>query len=188
MATTSIARRRFLGSVAAAGAALPVAARASETDGPVSYAVTRSEEAWRTMLTPEEFTIMREGGTEPPKSSPLWEETRAGIYCCKGCDLTVYDAHWKKNLEIGWVFFRHSEPDTVLTSIDRPSYQDLLGGETTMAAPDLTPEEVQALDDLAGVEIHCRRCGSHFGHIVSIGNTVLHCVNGASFRFQPQEA
>ena len=48
---------------------------------------------------------------------------------------------------------------------------------------DLSPEEREALRDFIGVEVHCRRCGSHFGHIISVAGTILHCVNGAAFQF-----
>ena len=48
---------------------------------------------------------------------------------------------------------------------------------------DLSPEEREALRDFIGVEVHCRRCGSHFGHIIAVDGTILHCVNGAAFHF-----
>lgn len=153
-----------------------------------TFEVIRTEAEWRAQLTELEYTILRGGGTEQRRSSPLWEETREGLYSCRGCELTLFDAHWKTVLEMGWVFFRQSEPHSILTAIDRIPYQDLLaGGETTMA-PDLTEQELRSLDALAGVEAQCRRCGSHLGHIISFNSGILYCLNGAALDFHPNEA
>ncbi len=127
------------------------------------YAVQRTEAEWRQRLSDFEYTILREGGTEPPKSSPLWNEDRKGVYRCKGCGNLLYWSETKKQLGKGWVFFRHAEPDSVLTGIDRT---DFFGSEALM------------------MEVHCRNCGSHLGHIVWISNEVLHCINGASLTFE----
>ena len=129
------------------------------------YEVALSEAEWEARLTAEEFYILRQGGTEVPKSSPLWNETRAGLYRCKGCGLLNYSGDQKVVLDKGWVFFEHSEPDAVLTGLDR--------------------HEPRAGSVFYMMEAHCRRCGSHLGHIVSIDNKVLHCINGLSLTFKP---
>lgn len=185
-------RRRFFGSLVAYSAAAPmvladrVLAAENRPDEFV-FEVIRPEAEWRNQLTDLQYTILRGGGTEKPKSSPLWEETRDGTYCCQGCDLTLFDSYWKINLDMGWVFFRQSEPYSVLTAIDRIQYDDVMSdGETRMGA-NLTVQELRDLDTLAGVEAKCRRCGSHLGHLISFNTSVLYCVNGAALAFVPAE-
>ena len=161
-------RRSFLvatGLTAAATAAPRVTAAGQPAN--FTFEVTRPDEVWRAMLTEDEFRILRRGGTELPGSSPLWTETRPGDYCCKGCDLLIYRGVWREPVNKGWVFFRHSEADTVLTSIDGP----------------VAEYGMDTLSDISVIEAHCRRCGSHLGHILLIENKVLHCINGTSLTF-----
>ena len=186
------ARRQILGGLAASTAAAPMVLAGSahaDTDNPdgFTYEVTRTEEEWRAQLDEFQYSILRQGGTEPRRSSPYWEETRDGLYSCAACDLPLFDARWKTVLEIGWVFFRQSEPISILTDIDRIEDDEMEDGETTMT-PELSEAEIRALDELAGVEARCRRCGSHLGHVVSVNSTVLYCVNGASLNFALADA
>lgn len=171
-------RRLFTSGLALLAASiLPWRARAEfkgpeDTTGYV-FEVTRTEDAWRAMLTEEEYRILRKGGTEKPKSSPLWEETRAGIYHCKGCDLAVYDGEWKEVLDRGWVFFFHAIPHAVMTNIDGIPERYIDGKDFAIVST---------------IETHCRRCGSHLGHIFNVKGNLLHCINGASLVFKPDEA
>ena len=135
----------------------------AEVDFEYSYQQTDAE--WRAQLSEFDFTILREGKTEPKKSSPLWKEQRAGAYRCKGCDLRIYSSDYKVKLKKGWVFFRQSEPDSVLLGID------------------LTTSYGGKKKDQTAIEAHCRRCGSHFGHMLYINGEILHCINGASLNF-----
>lgn len=178
MTDTHIARRTFLrasvASAAALGSIAGTAQAADDGDGFV-YEIQRSEDDWRARLAPAEYKILREGDTELPKTSPLWDEARDGIYCCKGCDLTLYDSGWKEPLDIGWAFFKQSRPDSILMGID--------GSEPygRMGMPD--PNRPPAL-----IEAHCRRCGSHLGHILTVKGKTLHCINGAALIFVPGTA
>jgi len=129
-----------------------------------TYEIRRTQAEWRELLSDSEYAILRQGGTEEPQSSPLWNETRDGVYRCKGCDQLLYWSETKKVLEKGWTFFRHAEPDSVLTGIDET---DFFGDQKLLM-----------------LEVHCRRCGSHLGHIVYISNEVLHCINGAALKFE----
>jgi peptide-methionine (R)-S-oxide reductase len=175
-----LSRRGFLAASSAAGLGLATTARASSAppfpDSPeraaFSYEIERSEAEWREMLDDEEYHILREGGTELPASSDLWNETRPGIYGCRGCNLHVYSSEWKVPLEKGWAFFAHSEDNTVMTSIDGP--QEVYG---------MDPDGPGNL-----IEAHCRRCGSHLGHILLVEGEVLHCINGRSLTFESREA
>lgn len=123
------------------------------------FEIVRTDEEWRELLTEDEFKILRRGGTETPKSSELWEEDRDGTYHCKGCDLHVYSSDWKTILDKGWVFFAHCEPNSVLTGIDEARFFSI-------------------------IEAHCRRCGSHLGHILYVEDRILHCINGTSLVFK----
>lgn len=175
MIETTIGRRAFLSSTTASALGLGLAAHsgpagAAQAGSAFAFEITRTENEWRTRLKPEEYRIMREGSTELPNTSPLVQETAEGIYCCKGCDLTIYESVWKVQLDVGWVFFSHSMPRTVLTSID---------GEPPSGMGD---QVVPAM-----IEVHCRRCGSHLGHIVIAKGKLLHCINGASLTFDPAQ-
>ena len=85
--------------------------------------------------------------------------------------MPLYQSGWKEILSIGWVFFRHSEPNAVLTGLDWPDGAEETPGST-----------------LAQMEAHCRRCGSHLGHIVFAENKLLHCINGTALKFVPTSA
>ena len=178
--SSQISRRAILaGSAIAAAAPLTQKAAAQSVstssgqnsdvvliDGAYEYEVNYTEAEWKALLTDAEFKILREGGTEERKSSPLWNEKRTGLYNCKGCNLGVYSSEYKVILNKGWAFFQHSEPDSVLTGID-------------------TYTNYGATKKKTVIEAHCRRCGSHFGHVLYIKGQILHCINGTSLTFTP---
>lgn len=133
----------------------PTAGRAPiSTASGFSYEVQRTEAEWRARLSEDEYTILREGGTEPRRSSPLATEAANGTYACKGCELPIYSSSQKLVLPQGWAFFRHSYENAVLTAIDNGT-----------------------------IEAHCRRCGSHLGHILYVQTEILHCINGSALVF-----
>jgi peptide-methionine (R)-S-oxide reductase len=140
------------------------------SDETFAYEINRTDEEWRSMLAGDEYGILREGYTEQPKSSPLWQETKPGGYHCKGCELIVFDGRWKRQLKKGWVFFFHSEPNAVMMDIDGPTpdYGAMADGQEAVA------------------EIHCRRCGSHLGHYLIVEGAMTHCINGAALNFVPE--
>lgn len=165
-----IDRRRLLqGSVLlAGGGALATGAQADVVAGqdPFDYEIRRTDEVWHEILG-EDFPILREGKTERPKTSPLWNKTDPGAYVCKGCGLTQYSSDTKVILDKGWLFFTASEPNAQLMSQD---------GEAEMS-DNPSPFDVT-------IEVHCRRCGSHMGHILPVIGKALHCINGASLNFE----
>jgi peptide-methionine (R)-S-oxide reductase len=169
-----IERRELLaGAITAAGAsALGSTATAAVPTGrdPYDYEIVRSEGDWRAMFG-DDYPILREGKTELPRSHPYWAEAREGEYDCRGCGLLHYNSFTKVNLLKGWVFFTASEPNSQLMSQD---------GAAEMADPS------QAQD--VTIEVHCRRCGCHTGHILLVEGKTLHCINGASLNFRPAEA
>lgn len=169
---SNVGRRRFLtGSVAtpffAILATTPGSAAARIEDSSFQYEITRTEDEWRAMLSEEDYVILREGGTEVPHSSLNTFQMADGEYRCKGCNLMNFESKWKvPKFEIGWTFFAQARPTTVLTSIDeKTSAQGIATGE-------------------ALIECHCRRCASHFGHILSVDDQTLFCLNGTSLIFE----
>lgn len=193
---TNVSRRALLASLPAGAAAAfaPSAMADGHVDGngdEFQFEITRTEDEWRAMLTEDEYKILRQGGTEPPKSHPLWDSAEAGVYSCKGCDLPVYDARWKVVVDIGFLFYRHSEPRSVMTSIDRSVYAQFGGGAADMGpvVPEgVSEEDLRAIDNLLLIEVHCRRCASHLGHLVIAQGKLLHCINGLAMNFTPETA
>jgi peptide-methionine (R)-S-oxide reductase len=145
-----------------AGAALPMAGFSSLGRAEAeTFEVTRTDAEWRAMLTPAEYRVMREEGTERAGSSPLDKLYAPGVYQCRGCELPVYSSDAKYDSGTGWPSFWESLPDAVGTKPDRSLFT-------------------------VRTEVHCRRCGSHFGHIFDDGPAPAgkrHCLNGVSLAF-----
>lgn len=158
-------RRNFLisGLLGAAGVGLAGRRAIPPAEAAESFEVTRTDAEWRAMLSDVEYRVMREEGTERAGASPLNKEYDPGVYHCKGCDLAVYSSEHKFDSGTGWPSFWTSLPDAIRTKEDRK----LLSVRT---------------------ECHCRRCGSHFGHIFDDGPEPTgerHCLNGVSLVFRP---
>lgn len=154
-------RRFFLFASAAALPAVGIARLGQAASG--SFEVTRSDAEWRAMLTPLQYKVMRQEGTERAGSSPLDKNYAAGTYHCRGCDLPLYSSKAKYDSGTGWPSFFRSLPNAVGTAKDRK----LIYVRT---------------------EVHCRRCGSHLGHIFDDGPAPTgkrHCLNGVSLVFKP---
>ena len=152
-----------------AGAGLGLAAVATFGRNAVARAkgpfeVTKSKAEWRKVLTPAQFRILREEGTEPPFSSPLDKLYEPGTYHCAGCDLPVYSSEHKYDSTTGW-----------------PSYWQPINAKAVGTSVDyylLYPR----------TEVHCARCGGHQGHVFKDGpkpTGLRYCINGLALKFVP---
>jgi len=151
-------RRQFM----ASAAALPLASLLPGQAAAQTFEITRTDAEWRAMLTPLQYKVMRREGTERAGSSPLDKLYDDGIYHCRGCDLPLYSSETKYDSKTGWPSFWASLPNAIGTKEDRK----LLRVRT---------------------ECHCRRCGSHLGHIFNDGPQPTgkrHCLNGVSLVFR----
>ena len=162
-----IGRRSLLGvgaSAVAGGTLVSLFDRyAGAVQPAATFEVTKSEQEWRRILTPVQFSILRKQGTEPPFSSPLDFERRSGVYDCAGCDLPVFASADKFDSGTGWPSFTRPIAGAVQTSEDR----SLL---------------------MLRTEAHCRRCGGHLGHVFDDGPKPTGqrwCINGAALTFHP---
>ncbi len=143
-------------------AALAVAAAGRVAASSGGFEVERTDREWRAMLSDLEYKVMRREGTERAGSSPLDKLYADGVYHCRGCDLPLYSSAHKYDSGTGWPSFWQSLPNSVGTKPDRK----LLRVRT---------------------EVHCRRCGSHLGHIFDDGPAPTgkrHCLNGVSLVFK----
>lgn len=158
-------RRKFLLAGLAGGVSL-AALKWSSRNGNASegnFEIMKSEEEWRSILSEEEFAVLRQEATERPFTSPLNEEKRAGIFHCAGCDLPLYDSATKFDSGTGWPSFYEALDNAVGTKQDRSFF-------------------------MLRTEVHCRRCGGHLGHIFDDGPPPTgkrHCINGVSLDFKP---
>ena len=167
-------RRRFLLSATTAVATLAAAQRhilsfatsahAAGATGP--YAVTHTDAEWHKLLTPQQYYVLREAGTEPPYSSPLDREHRSGIFACAGCALDLYSSHTKFESHTGWPSFWAPLKHAIAT-----------GRDTSLG--------------MVRTEVHCSRCGGHLGHVFDDGPVptgLRYCMNGLAMTFKPGAA
>ncbi|MFM1814335.1 MAG: hypothetical protein RLZ98_1030 [Pseudomonadota bacterium] len=147
---------------AATGAAL---LGRSDAASPGKFEIGKTKEEWRKILTPQQFYVLRQHGTEHPFTSPLDKNYAPGVYHCAGCDLPLYTSETKYDSRTGWPSFYASLDNAVGTAED-----NLLFYTRT--------------------EVHCRRCGGHLGHIFPDGPPPTgkrHCINGVALKFVPKK-
>lgn len=130
------------------------------------FEVEKTEAEWRQILTEAQFDVLRQEDTERPFTSTLLEEYREGTFHCAACDLPAYGSYAKYDSGTGWPSFYEA-----LQSATGSKQDDSLFSSRT--------------------EIHCARCGGHFGHVFDDGpkpTGMRHCLNGVALKFVAKAA
>ncbi|MDF3075956.1 MAG: msrB [Alphaproteobacteria bacterium] len=127
--------------------------------------IEKSDAEWRKELTPQQYQVLRQHGTERPGSSPLNNEKRQGIFECAACGAKLFESEAKYESGSGWPsFFKPLDAGAVATTEDRT-----LG--------------------MVRTEAHCAKCGGHLGHVFPDGprpTGLRYCMNGLSMKFVPK--
>jgi peptide-methionine (R)-S-oxide reductase len=130
------------------------------------FEVTHTEAEWRKLLTPDQFAVLRQEGTERPYASPLNKEHRPGKFACAGCQLDAFSSSTKFDSGTGWPSFYAPLKNAVI------EHKDSTFGMVRTA-------------------IACRRCGGHLGHVFDDGpkpTGLRYCMNGVALKFNPGAA
>jgi peptide-methionine (R)-S-oxide reductase len=133
------------------------------TDTTAEFPVTHTEAEWRKLLTPEQYHVLREHGTERPGSCALNYESRPGSFTCAGCGQKLFQSGTKFDSRTGWPSFNTPIEGAVETSVDRSMWA-------------------------VRTEVHCSNCGGHLGHVFDDGPAptgLRYCMNGVAMNFQP---
>ena len=125
--------------------------------------IKKSEEEWKKVLTPEQYKILREKGTEPAFTGNLLKNKQKGIYVCTGCGSELFSSDTKFDSKTGWPsFFKPYKEENVETKKDFKLI-------------------------IPRTEIHCSKCGGHLGHIFNDGPKPTgkrYCINGVALKFK----
>ncbi len=122
-----------------------------------------SDSEWRKRLTPMQYHVLRDHGTERAGSSPLNNEHRKGTFACAGCDLPLFSSDAMFHSGTGWPSFHTPLPDAIETRSDRSFF-------------------------MTRTEVHCSRCLGHLGHVFDDGpppTGLRYCMNGVALKFEP---
>lgn len=128
--------------------------------------ITKSDAEWRAQLTPEEFTVVREKGTERPFTGRYWDLNRPGIYRCVGCGTPLFASDTKFDAGCGW-----------------PSYFDPIN-------PENVREETDTSHGMIRTEVMCNICDGHLGHVFPDGpppTGLRYCINSLSLKFEESD-
>ena len=131
--------------------------------------VERTDEEWRKLLTPEQYRILRQKGTERAFTGEYWETKTPGKYLCAGCGETLFASETKFDSGCGWPSF----------------YQPIDGREGKTIA-----EHRDSTFGMERIEVTCSKCGGHLGHVFDDGPNptgLRYCINSASIKLEPKD-
>lgn len=129
-----------------------------------TFEVTKTPEEWKKILTPAQYYVLRDHGTERAFSHPYDKLYEPGMYHCAGCDLPLFSSETKYNSGTGWPSFWKPIDKAVGTKSDRSFF-------------------------MVRTEVHCATCGGHLGHVFDDGpqpTGLRYCMNGVAMKFVPQ--
>lgn len=127
------------------------------------FPVQKTDEEWRRVLTPEQYHVLRQHGTERPGACALLYEKRAGTFSCAGCGQPLFAADRKFESGTGWPSFFAPIEGAIGTSVDDSLF-------------------------MTRTEVHCSACGGHLGHVFPDGpppTGLRYCINGVALTFSP---
>jgi peptide-methionine (R)-S-oxide reductase len=130
--------------------------------GKTDHPITKTEEEWKKELSPEQFRVLRQHGTERAGTSPLNAEKREGVFVCAGCGKPLFDSDTKYESGSGWPSFYAPREGAIDTSTDKSLF-------------------------MTRTEVHCTECGGHLGHVFPDGpkpTGLRYCMNGAALKFE----
>ena len=128
--------------------------------------IIKTDAEWRAQLTPDQFRIARQQGTEPAFTGPYWDEHRAGLYRCVCCSEPLFRSDTKYDSGTGWPSF-HSPID-----------------------PQAVDEEADNSHGMTRIEAICSKCAAHLGHVFTDGpdpTGLRYCMNGTALSFEPDK-
>ncbi len=169
LSNPNLSRRALLGATSVVGvlAVIGGAWRFNASAlGAGKFEVEKSDAEWKRLLSPDQYAVLRQSGTERPFTSPLEHEHRKGIFDCAGCDLALFSSTNKFDSGTGWPSF----------------WQPLANAVTETKDSSLFMERTA---------VSCRRCGGHLGHVFNDGpkpTGLRYCMNGVAMTFKPTAA